>query len=60
LNPLSVDVAHSDIYTKEDFKIAIRQLVESKNGYYSYRNLYLEHGQGKDDKGVSEKDIGDD
>ena len=43
---MSVLADGTDIFTGEDFKIAVRKLVDSNSGYYSYRDLYLELGNG--------------
>ena len=48
---MSVLADGTDIFKKEDFKIAVRKLVDSKSGYNSYRDLYLELGKGDDDAG---------
>jgi uncharacterized protein YjbK len=41
----------TDAFTAQDFKIAAGRLVNSENGYYSYRDLYLELGKGDVDAG---------
>ena len=52
---LSVLADGTDIFTEEDFKIAVGKLVNSKFGYYSYRGLYTELGKG--DKDVGKKKV---
>jgi hypothetical protein len=52
---LSVLADGTDIFTEEDFKIAVGKLVNSKFGYYSYRDLYTELGKG--DKDVGKKKV---
>ena len=52
---LSVLADGTDTFSDEEFKIAVGKLVNSKNDYISYRDLYLELGRG--DKAAGKKSI---
>ena len=38
-------------FTAQDYKIAVSNLVNSKSGFYSFKDLYVELGKGDNDVG---------